>query len=240
MNTGTRKPNIGAAERWISLAIGAEFLYRSLKKHNLAALPAALIGGGLIYRGVNQYCPLYKAMGVDRGLNAVPHGPDAVSAVMVAKPAAELYRFWRDVQNAPRFMSHVSSVRIIDATHSEWTMSLPGGYTFQYVGEVYEDLPDSGFKWRSVEGSPITVNGSVRFREAHGGKGTQVISGVRFSREGGTLLGKLAAPLAQYRVHSDLARFKGLMETGEIATVEGQTSGRVWADRAMVAKEVYA
>ena len=35
-------------------------------------------------------------------------------------------------------------------------------------------------------------------------------------------------------------RFKSLMETGEIATVEGQTSGRVWADRALTGSEVHA
>ena len=190
MRSANGKINMGTAERWISVALGVEFLYRGLKKHKISALPGAVLGGGLIYRGVKQYCPLYNAMGVDRSSAARKRGPDAVSSVLVARPPAELYRFWRDVQNAPRFMSHVSNVRPIDATHSEWTMTLPGGHSFKYIGEITEDLPDSGFQWRSGEGSPVSVNGTVRFKEAHGGRGTQVIASIRFSRSGGTLLGK--------------------------------------------------
>jgi uncharacterized membrane protein len=240
MNRETKKPNIGTAERWISLALGAEFIYRGLKKHSWSSVPAALVGGGLLYRGVSQHCPLYDAMGVDRSSSEGHRGPDAVASVVIAKPAAELYRFWRDLRNAPRFMSHVSHVTVTDDTHSEWTMSLPGGHNMKWHAEIEEDLPDSGFQWKSGEGSPLSVNGSVRFKEAPAGRGTQVIAGVRFSRSGGGLLGKLAAPLAEYRVHSDLQRFKSLMETGEIATTKGQTSGRVWANRSLAASEVPA
>jgi hypothetical protein len=68
-----------------------------------------------------------------------------------------------------------------------------------------------------------------------------VIASIRFSRSGGgSLLGKLAIPLAKYSVRNDLARFKSLMEAGEIPTTEGQPSGRVWADRALVTSEVPA
>lgn len=240
MQIQIHKPNIGKAERWISLALGAELLYRSAKKRNLSALPAALIGGGLLYRGINNYCPLYEALGVNRRHPEAASGPDAVSSVVIAKPPAELYRFWRDLRNAPRFMSYVSDVRVIDDTHSEWTMTLPGGHTFKWEGVITEDLPDSGFQWKSGEGSPISVQGSVRFKEAPAGRGSQVIASIRFSRSGGSLLGKLASPLATYRAHNDLTRFKSLMETGEIATTEGQSSGRVWADRSLATSEVAA
>ncbi|MDQ1473274.1 MAG: hypothetical protein QOJ99_4754 [Bryobacterales bacterium] len=239
MNASNRQSNIGTAERWISLALGTEFLYRSLKKRNTSALPAAIIGSGLVYRGLMNYCPLYSALGIDRSSRL--HGPDAAVTIIVAKPPAELYRFWRDVQNAPLFMSHVSAVHVLDQTHSEWTMTLPGGHSFQWTAEITADEPDSGFEWRSAKGSPFSVNGNVRFKKAHGCRGTQVIASIRFSRSGGgSLLGKLATPLAKYSVRNDLARFKSLMEAGEIPTTEGQPSGRVWADRALVTSEVPA
>jgi uncharacterized membrane protein len=239
MDASNRQPNIGTTERWISLALGAEFLYRSLKNRKASALPAAIIGGGLIYRGVKNYCPLYRALGIDRSSRL--HGPDAAVTITVLKPPAELYRFWRNVENAPRFMSHVSRVRVIDETHSEWTMTLPGGHTFKWTAEITADEPGSGFEWRSVQGSPLSVSGNVRFKEAHGGRGTRVIASIRFSRSGGgTLVGKLAGPLAKYNARNDLARFKSLMEAGEIPTTEGQPSGRVWADQALATAQVPA
>jgi uncharacterized membrane protein len=237
--SANRKTNIGTAERWLSLALGTEFLYRSLKKRNVSALPAAIIGSGLVYRGLMNYCPVYRALGIDRSSRL--HGPDAAVTITVAKPPADLYAFWRDVQNAPLFMSYVSSVRVIDATHSEWTMTLPGGHSFKWIAEITADEPNSGFEWRAAQGSPISVSGNVRFKHAHGGRGTRVIASIRFSSSGGgSLLGKVAAPLAKYNVHKDLTRFKSLMEAGEIPTTEGQPSGRVWADQALVTSGVPA
>jgi uncharacterized membrane protein len=239
MGASNRQSNMGTAERWISLALGTEFLYRSLKKRKLSALPAAIVGTGLVYRGLMNYCAMYKALGVDRSSRL--HGPDAAVTITVARPPVELYEYWRDFQNAPRYMSHVSAVRVIDATHSEWTVALPGGRSFRWTVEITADDPNSGFEWRSAPGSPISVNGNVRFKAAHGGRGTQLIASIRFSRSGGgSLLGKLAGPLAKYNARTDLARFKSLMEAGEIPTTEGQPSGRVGADQALVTSEVPA
>jgi uncharacterized membrane protein len=73
----------------------------------------------------------------------------------------------------------------------------------------------------------IATAGSVNFDESP--RGTTVR--VRFQYD--PPAGKVGAAVARFlgeeptvQVHEDLRRFKQLMETGEIPTIEGQASGR--------------
>jgi uncharacterized membrane protein len=44
--------------------------------------------------------------------SAPQQGHRAESSVTINRAPADLYRFWRDFQNLPRFMPHLSSVRV--------------------------------------------------------------------------------------------------------------------------------
>lgn len=215
---------MGAAERWLSLAAGGGLILAALRK-DVPAIPAALVGAALVYRGAVNHCPLYEAMGIDRS-STPPEGPDAVAAVTINKSPEELYQFWRDLSNAPTFMKHIKEVRVIDEKTSEWKAELPGGVPMSWKAEIIEDLPNSGIRWRSTGANPVDMKGAVRFTPGPAGRGTRVIASMIFG-SGGGLRAKLAGPFAKYETRKDLMRFKQLMETGEIATTEGQPSGRV-------------
>ena len=50
-----------------------------------------------------------------------PGGIHIVEQVRIARPLAEVYRFWRDLTNLPRFMRHVQSVTT-DGRRSHWVV----------------------------------------------------------------------------------------------------------------------
>jgi uncharacterized membrane protein len=42
-------------------------------------------------------------------------------------PAEELYRFWHDFQNLPRFVYWIDAVEVTGDRQSHWRAKLPGG-----------------------------------------------------------------------------------------------------------------
>ena len=141
--------------------------------------------------------------------------------VTINKPRAELYAFWRDFANLPRFMENVDSVRTAGDGRTEWTIRAPGGRSVAVETEVVEDREGELIAWRSTPGSQIDTEGRVTFRDAPAGRGTRVEALIAYKPPAGEL-GRLAAKIFQREPHiqgrRELKRFKMLMETGEVAT----------------------
>jgi uncharacterized membrane protein len=189
-----------------------------------SSLPLAAAGAGLMYRGSTRHCPVYSAVGIDNSRHR--SGPDAVSMATIQKPVEEVYSFWRDLSNAPKFMSVIDRVEVLDNRRSHWYAREIAGHSFNYEAEIVDDQPNRGLRWKSLEGSPIEMRGAVRFKPAAGNRGTIVIASMVFGSSAGRgVRGRLASPLANYTMHRDLMRLKQLLETGEIATTEGQPAG---------------
>ncbi|UZK70098.1 SRPBCC family protein [Sphingomonas sp. S1-29] len=145
--------------------------------------------------------------------------------VTISKPSrAELYAFWRDFTNLPAFMENLDSVELTGGKQSRWTIKAPGG-TVTVDSEIAQEREGELIAWRSVEGSEIDTEGRVTFRDAPGGRGTQVALIVAYKAPFGTA-GRLVAKLFQrepnIQARRDLRRFKSLMETGEIATSDNR------------------
>lgn len=144
-------------------------------------------------------------------------------AVTINKPRGELYRYWRDFSNLPSFMGVVKSIEVQDARRSSWELEGPGGKRVRYEAVIIEDEPERAIAWESA-GGDVQTRSRVEFRDAPGGRGTEVHAQMDYQPPLG-VLGKLAALATQKapEVQSlrDLRRFKQLMETGEISTTEG-------------------
>jgi len=151
-------------------------------------------------------------------------------AITVNRPAEELYRFWHNLENLPRFMRHLKSVKKLDGKRSHWEAYGPAGTTVSWDAETTEDRPNERIAWRSLENATVPNSGSVRFERAPGNRGTAVWVELRYEPP----LGALGATLAQlfggqepgHQVQEDLRAFKAFLETGEIPTTRGQSSGR--------------
>lgn len=141
--------------------------------------------------------------------------------VTISKPRQEVYDAWRDFSRFPQFMENVVSVVPIDEQRSRWTVEGPGGSTIEFVSEIIKDRPGELIAWTAEEDATVPNSGEITFRDAPGGRGTEVDLTITYEPPGGAI-GAMIAKMFQrepkIQARRDLKRFKQLMETGEIAT----------------------
>jgi uncharacterized membrane protein len=230
---GMTSVNVGETERIASLVAGAALTLMGLRRGSLGGLAIAGLGGMLAYRGVKGHCGLYQKLGLNTAKPAEPnqyfnHGIHVEVSATIDRTASELYTFWRNFENLPRFMDHLQSVKVIDEKRSTWVARGPAGTSVKWDAEIINDVPNETIAWRSLGGAQVDNAGSVRFVEGPSGRGTEVHVVLDYIPPGRTL-GKWVAKLfgedPQTQIETDLRRFKMLMETGEVASTQGQPRG---------------
>ena len=92
-----------------------------------------------------------------------------IEIVEVNRPAEELYRFWRALENLPRVMPHLESVQALDDRHFHWVATARDGERIEWDAELIDDAPGRCIAWRSVEGSRFFHAGSVQLEALPGG-----------------------------------------------------------------------
>jgi uncharacterized membrane protein len=238
-----RQPvNVGGKERLVSIASGSVLALFGLERRSIPGLLAAGIGGMMVYRGATGHCPMYDAMGVDtaheqgqpggRGAEdeIAEHGIHVEQSFLINRPAEELYRFWRNFENLPRFLTHIERIEVQGDRRSHWVARLSrmvGGH-LEWDAEITADEPNSRLAWRSLPGSEIDTTGEVRFSKALGDRGTEMHVFMNFVPPFGAVAGMfptLFNKATRRMMRTDLGRFKALMEVGEILTVDGQPRG---------------
>jgi uncharacterized membrane protein len=137
----------------------------------------------------------------------------------ISRPPADVYRFWRDFQNLPKFMVHLESVETLDSKRSYWRARSVGGKTFEWNAEIVEDRENELIAWRTLGGSQVAHAGVVRFVAAPGGRGTEVHVEATYDPPGGVFGRAIALATGQeprQQVEGDLRRLKQVLETGEV------------------------
>ncbi len=222
--------NMGYPERLISKVGGVFLGAYGLTRGSLGGLLVAGVGGLLYHRGSTGICPVYSALDIDR--SEPSPGPEIIrisDTVTINRSREDLYQFWRNFENLPLFMRHLAEVRQTDESHSHWRLRLASGLgSVEWDAELTEDRPGEQLSWRSLPGAELHNTGTVTFREAPVGRGTEVGLIIVYHPPGGRLgitAAKLANPLFAQMAREDIRRFKSLMEVGEIPTIEGQPTG---------------
>lgn len=149
------------------------------------------------------------------------------SAITIRRPIDEVYRFWRDFANLPRFMAHLESVQVRGEL-STWRAKGPAGMTVEWDAELVTDLENERIAWHSLADSDVSNAGIVRFSQAPGGRGTQVFVELEYSPPvggAGFVVAKLLGEEPGQQVKDDLRRLKQVMETGEVVRSEGNPTG---------------
>jgi uncharacterized membrane protein len=152
-------------------------------------------------------------IGADRGILR------AHRSITIGRPVEEVYGFWRDLENLPRFMRHLQSVRQLDERRSHWVSRAPGGKTVEWDAETTGDVANEMISWRSLPGSDVFNAGVVRFVPAPGGRGTEVHVELEYKPPFGKLGSKIAMLWREepkQQLADSLRHFKQVMETGEI------------------------
>jgi uncharacterized membrane protein len=165
--------------------------------------------------------PDVEAVGPETNLR--PHPGDVLvgRTVTIDRPREELYAFWRDFKNLPKFMHNVQSVTVQDGRHSHWVIEAPAGKTVEWDSAITEDESGRLIAWESLEDAGVRNSGRVEFLDSPDSRGTVVRVTLVYDPPGGTV-GKLIAKVFQkepkVQARQDLRRFKQLMETGEVST----------------------
>jgi uncharacterized membrane protein len=223
-NLSKNQAEASDTERWASLIGGGAMVLMGLKQGSLRGALTALAGGGLLYQGVTKQSTIQKAqeaIGINQAIKVE-------KTVTINKPADELYRFWHDFENFPKFMKHLKDVKVQGNKRSHWIANAPLGSSVEWDADILEDRENEFISWASVEGADVDNSGFVRFSKAPGDRGTEVKVVLEYNPPGGVLasaLAKLFGEEPEQQIGDDLRRFKMLMEAGEIATTEGQPKG---------------
>jgi uncharacterized membrane protein len=229
--------NVSPAERWISAIGGGALTVAGVRKRSPGGIALAFLGGALIRRGVTGRCPVYTALGMrtsPRGqgweTTSVPYelGIRVDKAITIGAPRHEVYRFWRDLSNLSRFMKNVESVRDLGENRSHWVVSGPASRKLEWDALIVNEAENELIGWRSLPGADVDNAGSVQFKDAPGGRGTEVKIELQYNPPAGpvgALVSMLFGKEPGLQIEEDLRRLRQIVEAGEIPTTAGQPSG---------------
>jgi uncharacterized membrane protein len=139
-----------------------------------------------------------------------------IFSVTINKPPAEVYAFWKQLDNLPRFMDYLESVTPRGTGRSHWVARLPVGGTIAWDAEIIEDRPNEKIAWRTVEGEKLQHRGEVTFARTPGRDMTEVRVQLELGGLGIAPSIRLAKLLTKPQIKGDLRRLKQVLETGEI------------------------
>jgi uncharacterized membrane protein len=226
--------NVGRTERLISGIAGVAVIAMALRRKRLRGLLLPL-GGGLISRAVSGRCAVNQAIGRNSAegdrvsLASVGRGEGikVERSIVVNRPRDEVYRFWRQLENLPRFMDHLESVTVIDENRSHWVAKGPAGTKVEWDASIHNEIDNELLAWRSLPGADVDNAGSVHFEPTEGGTEVRVVlSYDPPAGKVGATVAKLLGEDPSHQVDEDLRRFKQVMEAPETTGRVRQTAAR--------------
>ncbi|WP_436908466.1 SRPBCC family protein [Halosimplex marinum] len=237
--SGTDTERRGRAIRGIA---GAGLVLYGLGRRSLRGAAAAVAGGWLLTRALrgdrerggtggsgNWSAPRERGREPE---GAPPESLDVQRSITVERPAEELYERWRDPETHERVWAHFAEVREVGEDRQHWAVSGPRGVSLEWDAEVVAADPGEFLRWKSLPGARVPNEGSVRFR-SRGEAETEVTLHVRFDPPGGRVgsaLAERADLVPDAAAGTALRRFKSLVETGEMPTLERNPSARGTGD----------
>lgn len=210
--------NVNDWERVVSVAAGAALVWLAVRRRNRVAGSA---GAGLLARGLGGYCPVNASLGRDGSRSNTKvalsgsRGVHVYERIVINRPPAEMFEFWRDFRNLPRFMEHLDDVQVLSPTRSVWTAKAPVGMRVKWEAEVINEIAGELIGWRSTENADVATAGSVRFAPAAEG-GTEIIVHLQYeppARKLGSLVAAMFGEEPSQQIRADLRRLKDILES---------------------------
>jgi uncharacterized membrane protein len=204
--------NWSPAARFIVGSVGAVLGMYGMWRGGLRGSAMGLSGMGLVARSLTNMQLAQLA-----GTRSARAPITMRKTITIAAPVDEVYHFWTNYENFPKFMPHIKEVREMMSGRSHWVACGPGGTEVEWDAEITEAVPNSFLAWRSTPGSVIENSGSVRFESA-GDAGTRVTINLCYQPPAGAIghaLAKLFGSDPKQAMDRDLIRLKSLIEFGK-------------------------
>jgi uncharacterized membrane protein len=229
--------NITENERILSILSGGVLTLAGLQRKSLGGTLLALAGADLLRRGITGHSYIFEWFGVrtaplgqGAATTSVPYelGIRVDRSITINRPRAEVYGFWRDLTNLPRFMNHVKFVRLTGDKQSHWVVKGPTNRFVEWDAVIHNEIENELIAWRTLPGSEVDHAGSVRFQDAPGGRGTQIQVELQYNPPAGivgAVLAKFWGEEPTQQITADLRSLKRILEAGEIPAAAGRPSG---------------
>jgi uncharacterized membrane protein len=216
-------PSVADAENWLALGTGAFLLIAGASRRSVVGACFAVSSAPLLYRGITGRWPdlLNGLVQPDntRAALAGERGVHVRESVRLEMPVAEIYRFWRRLENLPGFMTHLHRVTETPGGKSHWAAAGPAGLAVEWDAEIINEVENQVIGWRSLPGSDVVTAGSVNFDAVRGGRSTQVSVHLQYAPpagKAGPLVASLFGREPSQTIREDLRHLKHLLEAGEI------------------------
>lgn len=204
--------NVSTLERILMVAAGSYLMYNAIsgKKKNIVQTIAA---GGMLARGISGYCPVYDVTS-NHGGKLKSANVNIRASITIDKPVSEVYAFWRKLENLPKFMKHLESVKETDKITSEWKAKGPAGIgSLSWKAQILMDEKDKMLSWHSLPESTVDNAGKVYFKDL--GKSTELDITLSYHAPlgvAGETAARLLNPIFERMVNNDIQNLKAYLE----------------------------
>jgi uncharacterized membrane protein len=139
----------------------------------------------------------------------------------------KVYGFWRDFENLPKIMPNLVHVSEETQEKSRWVFRSRSGKKREWESKIIHEKQNQVIAWKTLRGSQVPHAGTVRFESGPLPGETEVT--IQMEYKGRARAEKWFATLSGRNPGEEseecLRRFKALLETGEIPTIDGQPQG---------------
>jgi uncharacterized membrane protein len=146
-----------------------------------------------------------------------PASPQAITAtVTIARPVEEVFGFYRDFTNLPRFLGDVMHVEQQNAATSRWTIQGPLGLRLYWTVRITAERANEFIRYETVATPALKTSWEIHFTPGrHGETEVRETLTAPFGGFGRAVLALLGKPPAE-EVSANLQRLKQLLETGHV------------------------
>lgn len=202
--------NWSPATRLIMGSLGGALMGNCLVKRSPGAVLMGTLGFGMFLRSVtNQSTP--SMTGGRRGRREIGFS----RSLHIEAPVERVFGLISSFEELPQFVNNVRRVQDLGSGRFRWTVIGPAGMDIDLEDEIYEVVPNERISWRSVAGSRVGYEGTVRFQTD--GNGTRIDVHFAYNPPGGALTDAVAWILGsdpQHQMQEALLRIKTFLETG--------------------------
>ncbi|MBI2876549.1 MAG: SRPBCC family protein [Candidatus Tectomicrobia bacterium] len=210
--------NWSPAARFLTGAFGSGLALYSMKRRGLLGTTMATVGLGLLTRAASNL-DLERILGVGAGRHAI----DLQKEIQVNAPVDRVFEFWSNLENFPRFMSHVREVKNLGDGRHHWKIAGPAGISVEWDTSITQFTPNEVIAWKTEGNAAVEHAGIVRFEPGPDGS-TRIHVRMSYNPPAGAL-GHMVAVLfgvdPKSAMDKDLVRFKSLIEEGK-TTAHGE------------------
>lgn len=128
--------------------------------------------------------------------------------IEIDAPIELVWSLWSDLEQMPRWMKWIDSVRVLEDNPdlSSWKLA-SGGFEFTWLSRILKLVPHQIIQWESVDGLPN--RGAIRFYDRHDSSIVKMTASYAIPGFLGKLMDNLfLGRIVESTLQADLERFK--------------------------------